>query len=469
MIAIKTRRIPVRLVASSMLLTALALVATGCGGESDREALGTTTAEPKRVIVTASPVVRQPIERSIEVVGTLFGWEEVTIGSKQTGRVLAVRHDLGDRVEPGEALVQLDPVDANFALEESQTRLLGELVKLGLSSEEAGRFVDQYGIDESILQNTEINVLIDQTPSVKQAQSTLDLAESRLNRQRQLAQRSAGTIQELQDAEGEREVSSASLDTARMNARTVIANALSSYVARKQATEALREMTIEAPRPSVLPPGTEDSGDVRYAITRRHVSEGQFIRPGDPVVDLVLEDPLRLRANVPERFEARIAEDQVVEVMVAARPGETFPGTVARINPRVDPVSRTFEVEALVPNDALALRPGSFAKARIVTRREDDATLVPIESVVRFAGVVKIFLLDPGPNGDGWAREQQVRTGSQIGELIEIIGGLPEGSAVITSGQSRLADGSPVVLRDAPSQGTPDAPDSASAESTEHN
>lgn len=186
---------------------------------------------------------------------------------------------------------------------------------------------------------------------------------------------------------------------------------------------------------------------LRYAISQRHVAEGQFLRPGDPVYDLVLEHPLRLRANVPERFGARVAEGQGVEITVASYPGKTFQGTISRINPRIDPVSRTFEVEATVANEELILRPGSFAKARIVTQREDDATLVPIEAVVRFAGVVKLFLIDPASGGDR-VSEVQVRTGVQSGEMIEILDGLPEGSVVVTSGQTRLADGSTVVLRE---------------------
>ncbi|WP_152049758.1 efflux RND transporter periplasmic adaptor subunit [Tautonia marina] len=428
------------------LLGILGFLGSGCGEAGDQSLEGST--EPVApVVVTTAPALRQPVERSIEVVGTLFGWEEVTLGSKQTGRVIAVKHDVGDRVNPGDSLVELDPVDARFAVEESRSRLLGELVKLGISSEVADRFTSQYGISEAILENDEVIRIIRNTPPVKQAQATLELAEIRLNRQRQLASRSAGTVQELQDAESEVRVAEAALDNAILTARTVIANALSTYVAMEQATEVLREMTIEAPKPSVLPPGVETMDSLRYAISQRHVAEGQFLRPGDPVYDLVLEHPLRLRANVPERFGARVAEGQVVEISVASYPGKTFQGTISRINPRIDPVSRTFEVEATVANEELILRPGSFAKARIVTQREDDATLVPIEAVVRFAGVVKLFLIDPASGGDR-VSEVQVRTGVQSGDMIEILDGLPEGSVVVTSGQTRLADGSTVVLRE---------------------
>src|SRR5690606_29421943 len=107
------------------------------------------------IVVTTAPAVRSPVERAIEVVGTLHGWEEVTIGSKQTGRVLTIRHDVGDRVAPGEPLVELDPIDARLAVDEARSRLLGELVRLGISAEEAEEFTARYGISEEILANEE--------------------------------------------------------------------------------------------------------------------------------------------------------------------------------------------------------------------------------------------------------------------------------------------------------------------------
>lgn len=417
----------------------------GCGGAADRD-LGASAEVPKPVVVTTAGAVRRPVERAIEVVGTLHGWEEVTLGSKQTGRVVAVRRDVGDRVTPGEVLVELDPVDARLAVDEARSRLLGELVRLGISADQAEEFTSRYGVSEELLANEEVNRIIMGIPAIQQAEATLDQADTRLNRQRQLSQRNAGTVQELQDAESEKRIAEAALDNAIMTARTVIANALSSHVALQQAQEALREMQIVAPRPSALPPEVDSPEEVRYAISKRQVSEGQFLRPGDPVVDLVLEHPLRLRVSVPERFVTEVSQGQEVGLRTAAFVDRVFPGTVARINPSVDPVSRTFEVEAEVPNPELTLHPGSFAKARIITVREAEATLVPIEAIVRFAGVVKLFLLETGPDGDR-ARALAIETGAERDGMVEVLGGLPEGAVVITSGQTRLADLTPVVIR----------------------
>ena len=69
------------------------------------------------------------------------GWEQVTVGSKRTGRVVKVHHDMGDRVQPGEPLVELDSVDAKLGVEQAESKYLGELVKLGITKRQAEEFV----------------------------------------------------------------------------------------------------------------------------------------------------------------------------------------------------------------------------------------------------------------------------------------------------------------------------------------
>lgn len=444
-------------------LGSLAAATAGCGGaEGELEA---SDAAPQPIVVSIAPAVAEPVERAVEVVGTLHGWEEVTIAAEQSGRVVAVRHDVGDRVAPGEVLVSLDTVQANLAVQQARAKLLGELTRLDITEEQGRAFVERYGVTEQLLSNTEVRERIDAVPAVQRTQASLEQAEQQLDRQRQLARSSAGVRQEFEDAENAVRLAEAAHDDAVVTARTVIASAIASKIALDQATETLEEMTVRAPTPSETPPGYQAADGVRYAISTRQVAEGQFLRVGDPVFDLVLEHPLRLRAGVPEKYVGAIAVGQQVNLTVAAYPGETFVGEVVRINPAVDPVSRTFRIEAEVPNPENRLRPGGFAKARIITRRDDDATLVPIESVVRFAGVVKLFRYEPDPaagEGRGIAREEEVETGQEREGLVEILGGLPDGSMVVTSGQTRLAEGSPIILRSAKDEADA-APEAADA------
>ncbi len=434
-------------------LVLLASGAAGCGHATEKAAKADSG--PTVIPVTVSDLQRQTVERTVEISGTLKGWEEVTIGAKKGGRVLKVLHDMGDRVKEGEPLVELDPVDARLAVQQAESKYLAELVKLGVTREQAETFLERYGINERIFRGDEAEQLIQKVPAVVQARVALEQAEQNLNRQRQINLRGVGTAQDLQTMENDFRTAKAALDNVILSTRTIIANALTARVALDVAEQSLKDMTIRAPVPSSKPKGQDQPAT--YAISNRQVSEGQMLREGDAVFELTVEDPLRLWVNVPERYSAEVKLDQTVRISALSRPGETFEGKVTRINPSVDPVSRTFQVEARIPNPEGRLRPGGFARGEIITQREDEAVVVPIESVIRFAGVTKIFLVEGNK-----AHAVEVETGREIGPTVEVIGaGLPTQGQVVTTGQTKLAEGTPVTIR------TPGQEEPSEKESTE--
>jgi membrane fusion protein (multidrug efflux system) len=353
---------------------------------------------------------------------------------------------MGDRVRPDEPLMQLDPVDARLAYNVAETRYLAELVKLGITSEIAEDFIRRYGISEALVSGPQTGEVIDKVPAVVQYRVAMERAAQNLARQRKLSQRGAGTTQELEDQESEYRTSIAAYDNAKSTARNVIAMALANRVARDQADQQLKDLTILAPRPQEPPPiGGGEAGELVYAISRRSVAEGQMIREGDPVFDLVIEDPLRLWANVPERYSEQIKPGQPVRISVASHPGRTFEGKVSRINPTVDAESRTFQVEALATNGEGLLRPGGFAKAVVVVETESEATVVPVESIVQYAGVTKLFVLD----GDHVRSVDGLTLGKEGAGWVEVIcDRMPTAGQVVVTGQSKLADGSSVVVRE---------------------
>jgi RND family efflux transporter MFP subunit len=248
----------------------------------------------------------------------------------------------------------------------------------------------------------------------------------------------------LSNAENDLSAAEAALEKEIVTARATLASAMAAKAALEVARQRQLDMTILAPVSSSTK-GSES--DIGYAVTKRTVAEGQMLKESDAVYELVIENPLRLWANVPERFSPEIALGQEVRLSVASRPDATFEGKVARINPAVDAGNRTVQVETVVPNAKGLLRPGGFAKAEIVTRRDSGATVVPIESVVRFAGVTKIFIVE-GDSRAAKARAVSVETGLEGPGWVEVIGSVPANGRVVTSGQTQLADGTPVVVRE---------------------
>lgn len=422
---------------------ALPAAVVGCGRTAS-EPMTQGSDKIAAVPVTVATLERRTVERTVDVIGTLRGWEQVTIGTKRTGRVVKVHHDIGDRVRPGEPLIELDPVDAQLAVEQAESKYLAELVKLGINRQQADAFISKYGISEDLLLGPVAAEAIAKVPSVILKQVAQDKALHNLARQRALTQRQAGSAQELDDAENELRTADAGVADAIQSARTVIANAVTAKVALDQAQQTQKDMTIRAPQPQLLPPNYSPKSGLAYGVTKRQVSEGQMIKEGEAVAELVIEDFVRLWSQVPEQYVADVQVGQPVRVATRACPEISFHGKITRINPSVDPTSRTFQVETVVANERGLLRPGGFARASIVTRALAQAAVVPMESIVHFAGVTKVFVVE-----DGKARSVSgIKTGQEGRGWVEIQSDrLPESAQVVTTGQSQLANGTPVAIR----------------------
>jgi membrane fusion protein (multidrug efflux system) len=154
-----------------------------------------------------------------------------------------------------------------------------------------------------------------------------------------------------------------------------------------------------------------------------------------------------------------------VQIEVEAYANQTFPSTITRISPSVDVESRSFTVEASVPNPKGLLKPGFFAKASILTGTQKDVPFVPEEAVASFAGIVKVYVI-----ADGKAEERRVKTGARTDGRVEILEGVKVGETVATSNLSQLATGTAVTVQsgsrniEAPAKGGNGRPRGSKAE-----
>ena len=123
-----------------------------------------------------------------------------------------------------------------------------------------------------------------------------------------------------------------------------------------------------------------------------------------------------------------------------AYPERAFEGTVSRMNPSVDPQTRSFDVEALLENRDGVLKPGFFARASIVSSRVDQALVVPQDALRYLYGVYKVFTVEQSA-----LHETEVKLGAREGADVEIVSGLKEGThvAVPLEGEE-LRDGAAV-------------------------
>ncbi len=161
-------------------------------------------------------------------------------------------------------------------------------------------------------------------------------------------------------------------------------------------------------------------------MQERKASAGEYLAAGAPVVTIVRVNPLRFRAEVPERDAASVRAGQQVRVSVEGAQ-QSYAGRVVRLSPSITEQNRMLVVEADVPNDG-SLRPGSFARGDIVTSEATSAVTVPSSAVVNFAGIEKVILVQ-----NGKALEKQITTGRRVGDMTEVVSGVNVGDTVVVN------------------------------------
>ena len=378
--------------------------------------------ETAKVMVTAEPVTIRSVQRVVEAVGTLYGFEEVQIAAKVEGRIRKVHHDVSDKMKPGELIVEIDPTDYQLAVEKAEGDLLVELAKLGLTELPTSTFD------------------ISKVPSVVQSQVRMENFKLRSERMNRLAANRTTSAEEQETAASEFRAAQAELAHQVLMAKSGLATVRMKQAALAIAKQQLKDTQIVVPTPTQPVPG---AGSLpTYTMIQRGVSEGSLVRPGMDVCRLVILQTLKLRVFIPERHSSEIKLGQNVEVSSASY-SHTFTGVVTRLNPSVDQTTRTFEVEIQVPNSNSELKPGGFAKAAIQTRLDPAATTVPLTSIVSFAGINKVFLVT-----GNFVKDVPVKLGVQTSEWVEVLQPkLAKDAQVVTSGQSMLAADTPIAIR----------------------
>jgi membrane fusion protein (multidrug efflux system) len=177
---------------------------------------------------------------------------------------------------------------------------------------------------------------------------------------------------------------------------------------------------------------------------------GQFINSGDKILTLQTIDPVFVDFTLPQNVAAQIKKDQIVNVVSDGFGNQIFKGKITAVSPKVDSNTRNIQVEALVSNPDKKLLPGMFAslkvdlgdKVRYITVPQTAVTYNPYGSVIYIAkqGTAK----DGKPSTE--AQQVFVTTGPTRGDQVAILKGIQIGDTIVTSGQLKLKNGTPLIV-----------------------
>ena len=309
------------------------------------------------------------VRSTLELTGTVEARRSSLVASEVEGKVVSFEARQGDRVERGAPLA----------------RLRRENLRLRLEAAEA---------------------------SLQEAKARLSLAETNLQRTRELHREEVVSRQLLDDAVSEQEAAKARVEQLRAE------------VARLR--DDLERSIIRAPFTGV--------------VVEEHTEEGEWISAGGPVLELVDTGELEVTVELPERQFGELAEGRPVTVRLRALGDVTVEGEIRAVVPRADPQARTFPVKVRIPNQEGRIGVGMLARVRIPVGEPTTGVLVPKDALVEQGTDWVVYEIE----ADDTVRPVPVRRGGAQGIWIAVEGPVEPGDRIVTRGNERLRSGAQV-------------------------
>ena len=317
--------------------------------------------------------------------------------------------------EPPQTVSTLQAVKQDWAQETSAVGSLRAVNGVDLSAE-VGGIVDTLSFDSGVdVEKDAVLVHLrdaDDVARLHALDATLVLAQTTLDRDQKLLKTQA--------------VSQATVDAD-------IA-ALQNAKAQKDAQQALiNKKTIRAPFAGHL--------------GLRQVDMGQYLNAGAPLVTLQQLDPIYVDFNLPEQISAKLSAGQKVTAHVESSVDDlVFEGEISAINAKVDEATRNIQVRATLKNPDHKLLPGMFARVAITTGAPQSRVTLPQTAITYNPYGNTIFLVGKNEQGKPVARQTFVTVGPVRGDQIAILSGVNEGDEVISGGQLKLHNGTPLLI-----------------------
>ncbi|MCP4462065.1 MAG: efflux RND transporter periplasmic adaptor subunit [Planctomycetaceae bacterium] len=410
---------------------------------SATQAQGKQKRKPGPALVKVDQVTLKPRATRQSFVGSLEPVRRAVIGSAVEERVEEVMVREGDLVVGGDArptvLVQLHRQAIEIELEAAQ-------IELDLRSAAMA----------------ELKATI--PTQIEAAEAELARLEAQLEYTKQVYQRVQGLGSSMSEQEVEESVSL-------FNAATQSYNAAKAELARLTATREVRLLiaTRNLERQKAELKRTEDLLS-RYTVlapfegyvTRKMVERGNWVTKGTPLVEIIQLDPIELRIEVPQEYSVSLQQSfdsaggdeppLQAEIRIDSLQ-ETLQGTVTRIIPDADPVTRTVPVIIRIPNaprrtgpnQSHLLKPGMLARAELDIGKGQPVLMAPKDALVLNQGSASIYLVKQ-IDGVKKAKQIAVKTGRSNGNWIEITGDVNENDEIVVQGNERLRDGQAIKV-----------------------
>ncbi|MBN2049369.1 MAG: efflux RND transporter periplasmic adaptor subunit [Spirochaetales bacterium] len=377
--------------------------------------------------VVASYPVLGVVEESLHYPGTLMPEKTIVVVPKVSGKVERVYVEKGRYVHQDELLVDIDSRIVELQMEQAYA---------AYQAADAQYRQAVGGVRDEELRNTEA--------LVAQAEKDVELARTNLDRIRRLYESGAATRQEYESAENRIQNAEVQLENAKRSLTMMRQGALDTELDMARSNMAAMRAQYELAK--IQYENARVSAPVSGIVADVMIDAGNMVGSGTPVAAIIVDDPIYVEIQVPEKYYGRIRpnlEDITVRVSPIAYPDhQPFPGTITSISPVIDPQTRTFSLEAAVENQGMVLRPGMYVNVEVVISSRADGILLPVGAVVSRKGGDMVFLVVEGNSQH--AEMRPVVKGLEARGMVEIKEGINPEDLIIVEGNAFLEDGQAV-------------------------
>lgn len=173
----------------------------------------------------------------------------------------------------------------------------------------------------------------------------------------------------------------------------------------------------------------------------RDLSVGALVRPGDLITTLDDDHVMKLEFPVSATYLDVLRPGLEVIASSRAFAERNFTGTISAVDSRIDPVTRSIRVRALIPNPDQLLRPGMLMHVELL-KDPRMALVIPEESLVPLGEQQFVYIVAP----DNSIERRELRIGGRRPGLVEVAEGLVDGEQVVTHGHLRIRPGQTVTI-----------------------
>ena len=390
------------------VLALFCLFLISCSGPYSNDTVKATAA-PK-VTVKVRDAVLEAIPEVVAATGELQAEDQATLRAKVPGRVQKLNVDLGTRVQEGQIIAELEKEDYDLRLRQAEASMEQTRARLGLGPKD-GDEVDPV-----------------KTAIVRQAAASLREAKLMFGNASELFKKGIVSNVDYQRAGVNLQAAEARYQGAVEEVLRTRAELLQRRQEIALAKQQLTDTVIRAP--------------FRGAITQRLATVGEFLAVNAPAVVLVRWHPLRVRLQVPERVAYKVRAGQRIDLMFEGQ-GVSQPGRVVRLSPSIEAQNRSLPVEGEIPNEDGSLRAGAFIEATITVDPNARGIAVPLSSVISFAGVDRVFVVN-----NSALEDRQVKVGRKLTnpDRLEVLSGLKPGERYVLDPSDRFVQGQKVEV-----------------------